>query len=212
MDSTIQDSLLKEDDLLTIILTKPKLALDFIITNCPKKYLFWLITLGGIATAINGAQVNLAAHKTLSIAILVFAIILGAVFGWISSYLYAWLLSWTGEWLNGHGKMNQFIVVIAWAMIPLIFNLVLLIPKFIIFGDNTFSIAVSELNNLETFFYYLFEFIKTILSIWALIILIAGICLIQKFNLAKAILNSLLPVIVIIIPVLLILGVVYILK
>jgi hypothetical protein len=121
-------------------------------------------------------------------------------------------LSWTGEWLNGHGKMSQFIVVIAWAMIPLIFNLVLLIPKFIIFGDNTFSIAVSELNNVETFFYYLFELIKTILSIWAFIILIAGTCLIQKFNLAKAILNSLLPVIVIIIPVLLILGVVYILK
>ena len=212
MDATIQDELLKENDLLTTIWTKPKLTLEFIITNCPKKYLVWLITLGGIATAINGTQVNIASHKTFSIAILLFAIFFGAVAGWISSYLYAWLLSWTGEWINGHGKVSQFIVVIAWAMIPLICSLVLLIPKFIIFGNNTFSIEVTELNTLETFFYYLFEFIKTILSIWAFIILIAGISLIQKFNFAKAILNSLLPVIAIIIPILLILGVVYILK
>jgi len=212
MDSMIQDGLVNENDLLMNIWTKPKLTLEFIITNCPKKYLVWLITLGGIATAINGTQVNIASHKTLSIAILLFVIFFGAVSGWISSYLYAWLLSWTGEWINGHGKMSQFIVVIAWAMIPLICSLVLLIPKFIIFGDNTFSIVVTDLNTLETFFYYLFEFIKTVLSIWALIILIAGVSLIQKFNLAKAIFNSLLPAIVIIIPILLVLGVVYILK
>jgi len=212
MDSTIQEGLLKENDLLTTIWTKPKLTLEFILTNCPNKYFFWLITLGGIATAINGTHVNIASHKTISMAILLFAIFFGAIAGWITSYLYAWLLSWTGEWINGHGKTRQFLVVIAWAAIPLIFNLILLIPKYIVFGDNTFSIVVSELSSLETFFYYLFEFIKTILSIWAFIILIAGISLIQKFNLAKAILNLLLPTIVIIIPVLLIFAVVYILK
>ena len=212
MNISTQNSSLNDNDLLATIWTKPKLALEYILSKCPKKYLIGLITLGGIANTINGTQVNIAQHKIFSIAILVIAVFIGALSGWVYSYIYASLLSWTGEWINGRGKMSQFITVISWSMVPSISSLILLIPKFIIFGDKLFNIDIRELNQVTVILYYSFNVIEFILSIWTIIILITGISLIQKFNIWKAILNLILPVLVIMIPIFIIIGIRFFLK
>ena len=204
--------MINEKNLLLVIWTKPKATLEFILLNRIKTYTILLFVLGGIANSITKAQVNIAEHSTLSITILIFAVILGGLLGLLFYYVYAALLSWTGNWLDGKATINQFASVLAWSLIPSICTLILLVPKYIIFGDKTFTIDTNELNQLSLILYYLFIVIETLLSIWSIIILISGVSLIQGFTIWKALLNSILPIFAIIIPILLFLGIMYLLK
>ena len=194
------------------IWTKPKATLEFIFANRLKTHTKLLFVLGGIANSVAKAQVNIAEHRTLSIAVLIFAVIVGGLFGLLFYYIYAALLSWTGNWLDGKARTNQFATVLAWSLIPSICILILLVPKFVIFGDKTFSIDTNELNRLSLILYYFFVAIEVLLSIWTIIILITGISLIQGFNVGKALLNSILPIFVITIPIFLFIGIMYLLK
>ena len=126
--------------------------------------------------------------------------------------MYAALLSLTGGWIKGKASSDQFITVISWAQVPIISSLILLIPKILFFGENLFDFDISEQSNSKVIAYTLIYLIEGILAIWTLVISIKGIMLIQKFNIRKAILNAILPLLAIIIPIFIIAGIIYIIQ
>lgn len=212
MDILDQEILLNEKDLLITIWTKPKLTLEFIFKYCPKKYVTSLLILGGVVNAIDQNYQHLLWHRYYFIIIIFIVMVIGGIFGWLFGYIYAALLSWTGKWINGKASTDQFITVISWALVPTISSLILLIPKLLIFGEGFFDIDISELSSSKAVAYLLITSMEGLLSIWALVILIKGIMLIQNFNVGKAVLNIILPLIAIIIPVFIIAGIIYIIQ
>jgi hypothetical protein len=191
--------LLNEKDLLFTIWTKPRQSLEFILKHCSTKYVTTLLVLGGVANAVYRTR-QPAEHITLSPVSFIFVIVFGGMFGWLLNYLYAVLLKWTGGWLNGKAQMDQFLTVLAWSLVPTICSLILLIPKLLFFEDGLFRLDLNDLVNVKTILYITIELVNLALSIWTVVILVKGIALIQNFKNAKALLNAVLPLLVIFIP------------
>lgn len=194
---------IQEDNLLTQIWFKPKRTLSYILQNQPEKYVPVLLCLGGIVRAIDRASMKGMGDKMSTITVLVMALVGGGLFGWITYYFYGWLLSVTGRWISGNGSAANFRTVIAWALIPSIFTLLLLLPELLIFGDDLFR---SERTNTSTFhdvIWIVFGLLEAVLGTWTIVILVKGVSLVQNFAAGKAIVNILLPGLLIVGPIIL---------
>ena len=140
------------------------------------------------------------------------AIVVGGLLGWVFYYIYASLLGWTGKWIKGIAGMDQFLTVLAWASIPTIFSLLLVIPELFITDGNPGSVDISSMNISTVIPYWLIKIGEAVLAVWSLAIMMKGIALIQNFSIGKAILNAILPLFVIIIPICIIFGLIYMMK
>jgi len=193
-----------EKNLVSQIWLRPTETLNFIIKNCPQKYVTLLIVLGGLVNSLDKAFTRSSnADKTL-IEVLPIAIVLGLLLGWITYYMYAFVLSIAGEWIGGKSQPKEFRTIIGWALIPLISTLILLIPQVLIFGDDLLLEDYDNESVLLTMTYLGFIILEFVLGIWSLIIFVKGIMIIQGFGLGKSILNMILPGLMILIPILLV--------
>lgn len=184
---------IQEDNLLTQIWVKPKGTLAYILQSCPEKYVPVLLCLGGIVRAIDRASMKDAGDTMSTTSVLLSVVIGGGLFGWLTYYIYAWAMSVTGRWVNGHASPSNFRTVIAWALIPSITSLVLLVPEVLIFGDDLFKsepINTSDFNNTMRI---VFGIVEMTLGVWTLVIMVKGVSLIQNFTTGKSILNLILP-------------------
>ena len=193
-------SIINDENLFRYIWFKPTETLRYIVENCPEKHVSLLLVLGGIVNVIGKASSKNMGDTMSTTSVLAICIIFGALFGWISYFIYAWGLSATGKWLNGNSESSEFKTLIAWALIPSICTLILLIPEPIILGDDLFKsqkLNHSSLNNTSLIF---FGVLEIILGVWSIVLLVKGISLIQNFGIGKSILNCSLPVLVVFIP------------
>lgn len=195
---------INEGNLFFKIWLKPKETLTYILSNCPDRFVLLLFALGGISRSIDRAASKGMGDTVSTISILSIAIIAGGLFGWMYYFFYAWLLEATGKWLKGTASYSQFKTILAWSMIPAISSLILLIPELLIFGEDVFKSELSNPNGITDGIFMLFGLLEITLGIWTLVIFIKGVCLIQNFSVGKAILNSILPALLIVIPIVLI--------
>lgn len=187
-----------EDNLLRQIWLEPTATLSYILQNCPDKNVMLFLVIGGILRAINRASLKDMGDDFSTMTILLIALIMGGLFGWMSYYVYAWALSVTGKWIDGKALPTTFRTILAWAIIPSICTLFLLIPEVIIFGDDLFrSVPKNDFPYFDTIFLS-FAVAEFVLGIWSLVILVQGIKLVQKFSTGRAILNLILPALVLI--------------
>nr|WKN34196.1 Yip1 family protein [Tunicatimonas sp. TK19036] len=199
-----EESSVNESNLFISIWTKPTQTLAYILKHCPEKYVMPLLILGGIVRAIGRATMKDMGDKMPTIGVLAMAIIFGGALGWITYYIYAWGMSATGKWLKGNAEPSEFRTIIAWALVPTVCSLILLVPELMIFGDDLFRSQISNTSTFYSIMWSVFGVLEIILGIWTMVILIKGISLIQKFNTGKSVLNMILPGLVIIIPLIII--------
>lgn len=192
------------DQLVYSIWVKPKITLKYILEKCPKKYVFLFLVLGGVVRAISRASERGMGDTMSTASVLIISILIGGLIGWIGYYFYAWALSFTGRWLNGNSDPETFRTVIAWSLVPSIATLILLIPELIIIGDQLFKSEFLFLSTFQSVALIAFGLIELALWVWTLVILVIGIKLIQGFGTGKAILNMILPGLVLLVPLLLI--------
>lgn len=180
-----------DKEIFTKIWTIPRPIFKYINHLKYEKHLTILLILAGITSAFERAETNYLGSND-SIGITIFASIIGgALFGWISYYLYSSLIRFTGKWLNGKANTDSILRTLAYASIPTITGLVLVIPKFLLTGTDLYQ-------NLLT---YGFTVVESILGIWTFVLYVIGISEVQQFSIGKALLNLLLPFIVIVIPI-----------
>ena len=194
-------SYINDKNLLSRIWTNPSDTLNYILKNCPDRYVTILLVLGGIVRAITRASNRNMGDNMTTILVLAISIITGGLFGWITYYIYAWALSLTGKWLGGESNPSKFRTVIAWALIPSICSLILLIPELIIFGDDLFKSQTVYKSEFIRYSWIAFGLTELALSIWSITILVIGIGILQKFGIGKSILNMILPLLVLLIPI-----------
>lgn len=199
---------ISENNLFYKIWLKPTQTLEYILKYSGDKYLILLFILGGITQAIDKASSkNMGDHQS-TIAVLLMAIVFGGLFGWISYYFYAWLLEVSGKWLKGRASFQEFKVILAWSSIPTICSLILLIPELMLLGDDLFKSESTQINNVSNVILIVFGILEITLGIWTVVIFIKGVSLIQNFKTGKAILNAIIPGLLIIIPILFLISIV----
>ena len=195
---------LNPKELVYSIWDRPKLTLTYILDKCPEKHVFLFLMLGGVVRSISRASEKGMGDNMSTGGVLLITIILGGLLGWISYYIYAWAMSFTGNWLDGEAEPIKFRTVLAWALIPSISSLIIIIPEIIIFGDDLFRSIPQDQSNFNNISWIVFGLIEMGLGLWTLVILVIGIKLIQGFSTGKAILNVILPGLIILIPILII--------
>jgi hypothetical protein len=192
-----------ENHLLTIW-TRPQQTLQYILTYSSEKYVIPLFVLGGIARAIDRASVKNLGDTMSTAAVLGLSVTMGAIFGWVVYYIYAALLSYTGKLIKGSADSEQFRTVLAWATVPTIFSLFLLVPQLLILGGDIFRSEPEHTGTFIDIMWMVFGLMEITLAIWSITISVKGIALIQRFSSGKAFFNLVLPALVIVVPLLLI--------
>ena len=192
---------INENTLLESIWFQPTATLSYILKNNFTKYVTILLVLGGIARAIDRAATKNMGDTMDTWLVISIAVFTGGLFGWIGYYIYAWALSETGKWLDGKASSEKIRTVIAWSLVPAVVALLLIIPELVILGDDLFKSEMGAYPQLTIYVIYFFGILEIVLSIWSIVILVAGLKVVQSFGTGKAILNLILPALVIAIPI-----------
>lgn len=186
----------------------PTEAFNFIFANQRQMSLFYFFLLGGAVSGIERLLDKNSVGDPFDYGQLVISILGGAALGWISYYILAYILSFAGDYLKGKASDEDFRIVIAWALIPTIFSLFVLIPQFIIYGAGSNDLTPSSYLNSRSLFLVSLKVISAILGIWSFVILVKGVAYIQNFSIKRAILNIIAPILIIVGVVLLFLAII----
>lgn len=173
--------------LLRKIWTEPQATLTYLVANSIDEHVSLLFVLGGIARAVSRAAAG-APSKTGASAALLFAVIGGSISGIITYTAYSWAMSLVGGWLGGKASTYQFKIVLSWALIPTIATLLFSVPILYLFDGASVSNSLLTDALLTGC-----SLAQLGLSIWAVIILIKGVMIIQRFEVGRALANMVLP-------------------
>jgi hypothetical protein len=170
------------------IWTEPQATLSYILANRVDEHVSMLFVLGGIARAMGRAVAQYPTHKMGGAAALVLAIVGGSISGIMTYTGYAWGMRLAGGWLGGKATTDQFKMVLGWALVPTIATLLLSIP--------TLAVLSGEAGSTPLLTHTLLAgcgLLQLGLGVWATIILLKGVALIQDFTIGRALANVLLP-------------------
>jgi len=193
-----------DQEIFTQIWTQPRSVLKYINDNHYDKFVIILMVFAGIASSFNNAAVRNLGDQLPFFSLLGVCIIGGGLLGWISYYIYAALLSFTGKWIQGQGDTTSLFRILAYAMIPTIFGLVLLVPQLAIYGAELYKedgdiFSAGFAANIIFWATLFFEFL---LSICTIIFIVVGVSEVQKLSIGMTILNLIMPIFLIAIPLL----------
>jgi hypothetical protein len=207
MDHNILDEVEKplsytDEEIFTKIWVTPRPVFQFIHENQYEKFKIPLLLLAGIGSSFNRAASNNSGDDMSLPVLILVCVFFGGLLGWISYYLYSALISWTGKWLDGDAGTDSVFRVFAYSMIPSVAALVLLIPQLLIYGNALFrsdgDIVGGSL--IENIIFYGSLLIEFGLGIWTIVLTVIGVSVVQRFGIGKAILNLILPILVIVGP------------
>lgn len=184
---------------------KPRTVFRYLVDRKINHHLAVLLVLGGMVNSLDRASWYNWGDK-FSAGLLWSYIAGGTLFGWIGSVIYAALINWTGKWLNGQGHFKDILRTLAYAMLPSIVSLIFILPQIAIAGNELFKDDGDLTGGDITtgVIVYGCKFVEFVLSIWTIVFFIIGVSEVQQLNKRNAVLNLILPVILILTPFLLI--------
>lgn len=200
------DDIIEDNELFKTVLLDPKKAFKFIHKYRYENHLKPLLVLAGITSTFDRA-VNNNSGDTMSLGgVIAMSLIIGGLLGWISYYIYSALISWTGRWLNGNAGTSDVLRIIAYANIPSILALIIMVFQIILVGNSYFqsTIYLDDYGTPITIVYYVLAIAQLGLGIWNVFLIVIGVAEVQQFGYGKAFLNVILPIIVIAVPIILI--------
>lgn len=205
LDEPEKELTFTDQEIFTQIWTQPRAVFQYIHDFRYDKFVVPLLILAGISRAFNRA-VEKDLGDTLTLMPLILTCVLsGALLGWLSYYIYASLVSWTGKWLDGQGDTSSILRIIAYAMTPMAIALVLVVVQISIYGIEIFK-AEGDIFSADTtsnIIFYSSAIFEIILGICTLIFCVIGVSIVQQLSIGKAILNLILPILIILVPILL---------
>lgn len=164
-----------------------------------------LAALGGIQNALDQASER-SMGDTIPIGfILVIAVVFGSLGGILGMYVMAALIQFTQRLFGGTASAYEIRAVYAWSNVPMIPMLALWLLTLLLWGDGLFRSDFLEPGGTVLDVVYLFSFIGValILVIWGVVIFLLGLSEVQRYGVVKALLNSIVAFLVILVPILL---------
>lgn len=186
----------------------PRTTIQKIIETDPEGLNIVLASLAGVSQVLARASGSgKGDHLSLPV-ILLIAALLGPIGGIITFYISSRLIHWTGKWIDGRSSATNIEAAIAWSYVPVIWSLLLWVPKIILFGEESFTSRTPMVSNngVLHFAFLGFTVIDLVIGVWTLVIVVSVLSQVQKFSIWKAIANIILPFIVVGVPILIIIG------
>jgi hypothetical protein len=182
------------------LITSPKEAFRFINDYKFERHVTLLLFLAGIVQTFDKATNKNMGDSFSLPGLIAFCIIFGGIFGWITYYIYAASISWTGKWFQGRADTQSILRILAYSLFPSVFMLILLIPQIAIYGNGMFQsdYDISSTGLVNNIVYFGLLLCGVILGIWSFVLSIIGISEVQKFSIWKALLNLLMPALLLI--------------
>tara|TARA_R110001632_G_scaffold82057_5_gene182302 strand:- start:771 stop:1418 length:648 start_codon:yes stop_codon:yes gene_type:complete len=195
-----------DKQIFTKIWKSPRQVFKYVNDTKYDKYVYILLFFAGIARAFDRATMKDMGDNLSLWAIIGICVIGGGLLGWLAYYIYAALLSWTGKWLKGEGDTKSILRVLAYALIPSVLALVLLLPQIGVYGIEMFKSDgdISSAGLLPNILVYGTMILELILGIYTLVLCVIAISEVQKLSIGKSILNLILPVLIFAVPIILI--------
>ena len=187
----------------------PRRTIRRIVETNPDRLVLFLAAVGGIVEALINASSDSKGENMSLQAILLTALIGGPLMGVIGLWLGGALLRWTGGWIGGQADSRRIRATLAWANVPLVWSLLLWIPALLLFGAELFATAtpILDASTMLSGLYMVFSFGIGIVSIWAFVVFLHALGEAQGFSAWKALGNSILAGLVVLVPLLAIVGV-----
>jgi len=186
LDALKDKSELEFKDVFIRIWTEPRQVYIELLNHGYKNDIHILFFVSGI-----GALLNLGPSTFLdelpSIVKIIIQIFAGGCLAIFLGYFTSFCIHLTGKWFKGEAAFRDILKVTALSYIPNICILILELPFY--FFSSYFSDIFQ--GNYATFasISTAISVLSVILSIWALVILVIGISVVQEFTIGKAILN-----------------------
>ena len=187
----------------------PRRTIRRIVETNPDRLVLLLAAVGGIVEALINASSDSKGENMSLQAILLTSLIGGPLMGVIGLWLGGALLRWTGGWIGGQADSRRIRATLAWANVPLVWSLLLWIPALLLFGAELFAAAtpILDASTMLSGLYMVFSFGIGIVSIWAFVVFLHALGEVQGFSAWKALGNSILAGLVVLVPLLAIVGI-----
>ncbi|MBS0604287.1 MAG: YIP1 family protein [Verrucomicrobia bacterium] len=182
------------------IWTEPKKTIRSIV-NTDSKYGFLILSaIYGLPLAFNLAQ-SIALASVIPVwAVLIGSLVVCTFLGMIGISISAWLLQFTGRWIGGKGNFQSVRAAVAWSNVPNFVTVLMWIVLLGVFGAQVFNKDFSETQFIgyQAGILFLVMLIESIVSIWGFIILLNGLAEVHGFSVWRALLNVLIPFVLIV--------------
>jgi len=170
------------------IWTRPRATLRQILDDDPRRFLFRLAALGGIADGM-GLVVGSGLGDTLSPAwCLAIALVGGALGGILILFISTGLILVGGRWLGGRGGTTQVMAAVAWSNVPEVWGLLLWLPRAALLGDEVFRAAPSRIedNPPAALFFGLLLLAQRLFGLWGFVVALKCIAEAHSFSAWRA--------------------------
>ena len=179
---------------------KPRETIRCIVSTDPTRQVILLAALGGIAQSLDRAASEYFGDKLSMPVLLIMILALGPIGGVISLYILGALFRWTGSWFGGDATTEEVRAAIAWSNVPIIWALLLWIPKLALFGEELFKSATPRMdaNLLLIILLFIFGIVELVIGIWTFIVFLKCLGEVHRFSVWKALGAVLVPSLVLI--------------
>jgi len=182
------------------IWTEPRKTIRSIVDTDPKFGYLLLCAVYGLPLAFNLVQ-NFALATVVPIwAILLGSLVVCTFLGMVGISISSWLVHIFGRMIGGKGNFQEIRAAVAWSNVP---NFVTVFMWFVllgVFGPQVFNKNFSEMQfvGYQAGILFLVMLLESIVSIWGFIILLSTLREVQGFSIWKAILNVVIPFVVVV--------------
>ena len=147
------------------ILFQPRKTIRAIVDSDPRRHVIPLMIAAGIAQGLaNAGEERLGASLGLA-AVLLLAVILGALGGLAAWAIGGAIYTWTGNLLGGEAERDDVRAAMAWSAVPLILSLILLLPMLALYGNELFTAQTPRID-ANPLPFVLYGLVETGLALW----------------------------------------------
>jgi hypothetical protein len=178
----------------------PKPTIRAIVNYDPKHRFILLAIIYGLPMALNFAQSSSMIESIPLWAILLAAAVISPFIGALGITVSSLLLTWTGKWIGGRGNFDKVRAAVAWSNVPNLVTVFLWGALVITFGSQAFARGFTESTfvGYQSGVIFIVFLMESIISIWGFIILLRMLGEVQRFSTWKALLNIVIPLVIII--------------
>ena len=181
------------------IWTSPRETIRAIIQYNPSYRLILLYWVYGFPLLLQMAQNFSLGERASLMGIFGGALVLAMLVGAVGINLGSALFYWTGKWIGGVGSYREVRAAVAWSSVPSIVNSGLWLILLGVFKGYLFThqFLAAQFVGVQMAVIFVATVMQLALAIWGFVILLQTIGEAQRFSAWKALLNVLLPIIVV---------------
>lgn len=182
------------------IWTKPRETIRAIL-QYKVGYLFPLLsTIYGFALFLQASQNGSMGAKLPLWGIILGDLVAGFLVGLVVVNIGTALLYWTGRWIGGMGSYKEIRTALAWSYVPQLLNIAVWVLYMAVYGSNLFNadFMTQSFVGKDLAVIFIGSILQLAAVVWAVVILLTALSEVQKFSIWKAIVNVLLPTLIVI--------------